>query len=263
MTGIELVVTDLDGTLWGLDEVVHPRSATTLAELEALGVSVVAATGRPRRRARSALAEHGLQLDTVLHDGALGVRTDDVVFHSCPFSADQARHLIEVFVTFDLQPMFETDDPDTELILGDRPSLPRPPRQPHLICDLTLELPLPVFRAMAVVEPVTAQALSDAIASSGAGQSYVSPRQSDKMLWILVRPPTCSKWAAVMSYCQAVGADPTRVLAIGDGDNDIELLANARVALAPRTASPLARDHADHLIAPPDEGGWADVVRFL
>jgi hydroxymethylpyrimidine pyrophosphatase-like HAD family hydrolase len=45
MAGIELVVTDLDGTLWSGREETHPATVAAWRELERRGVPVLVATG--------------------------------------------------------------------------------------------------------------------------------------------------------------------------------------------------------------------------
>src|ERR687896_352141 len=44
---VQLVVTDLDGTLSDADERIHPASVRAIRELRAGGVAVLVATGRP------------------------------------------------------------------------------------------------------------------------------------------------------------------------------------------------------------------------
>ena len=78
-----------------------------------------------------------------------------------------------------------------------------------------------------------------------------------------VTPPGLSKWIGVVAYCTQVGLDPERVLAIGDGPNDIELLTNATIAVVPESAFSEALALADHLVAPPDQGGWATVLDLV
>ena len=51
-----------------------------------------------------------------------------------------------------------------------------------------------------------------------------------------VGPNGLSKWNGVLAYCELAGIDPNRVLAIGDGANDREILTNASVALVPEDA---------------------------
>ena len=80
---------------------------------------------------------------------------------------------------------------------------------------------------------------------------------------IQVRPPRVSKWSGVLAFCAEQGLDPGRILAVGDGANDLELLEGAAVACAVATAGPAVLARADHLIGPPDRGGWAAVLDMV
>ena len=77
------------------------------------------------------------------------------------------------------------------------------------------------------------------------------------------RPPGVSKWSGVLAYCAEQGIDPGRVLAVGDGANDLELLDAAAVACVVATAPPAVLARADHLIGPPASGGWAAVLDLV
>jgi len=63
-----------------------------------------------------------------------------------------------------------------------------------------------------------------------------------------------------LAYCTQHGLDPTRVLALGDGPNDVELLTGAAVRLVPAVAHPAALDLATEVIPAATEGGWAAVL---
>jgi hydroxymethylpyrimidine pyrophosphatase-like HAD family hydrolase len=80
---------------------------------------------------------------------------------------------------------------------------------------------------------------------------------------LTVAPRGQSKWDGVLAFCAARGLDATRVLALADGPNDVELLDHAMLRLVPGNAHRSALDRADHLIGPAVDGGWAEVVRFL
>lgn len=69
MSTIDLVVTDLDGTLWDAGERIHSRTLAALHELEARGVPLLVATGRRPRSAAQVLAREGLRPPAVLLDG--------------------------------------------------------------------------------------------------------------------------------------------------------------------------------------------------
>src|SRR5215218_6790688 len=57
---VQLVVTDLDGTLSDAAERIHPASVSAIGELEAAGVPVLVATGRRLRMACAVLEAGGL-----------------------------------------------------------------------------------------------------------------------------------------------------------------------------------------------------------
>ena len=59
-----------------------------------------------------------------------------------------------------------------------------------------------------------------------------------------LRPLGVSKWSGVVAFCELKGLDTTRVLAIGDADNDIELLEEASLAVAVADASAVVLEPA-------------------
>jgi hydroxymethylpyrimidine pyrophosphatase-like HAD family hydrolase len=67
----------------------------------------------------------------------------------------------------------------------------------------------------------------------------------------------------VLAFCATRGLDSTRVLALADGPNDIELLTSAAVRLVPAVAHPAALALADHVIPSAADGGWAQVLDHL
>ena len=80
---------------------------------------------------------------------------------------------------------------------------------------------------------------------------------------ISVRPPGVSKWAGVLAWCADQGIDPAHVLAVGDGENDLELLAAARVACVVSDGCEAALALADHVIEPAEQGGWCEILELL
>src|SRR5207247_1492678 len=78
-----------------------------------------------------------------------------------------------------------------------------------------------------------------------------------------IRPPGVSKWSGVLAFCADRGLDPRRVLAVGAGANDVELLGRAAVPCAVATAAPAALERARHVLDPPATGGWAAVLDLV
>src|SRR3546814_14969480 len=58
-----------------------------------------------------------------------------------------------------------------------------------------------------------------------------------------VAPKGQSKWDGVLAFCEHRGLDSTRVLALADGPNDIELLDSAAVRLVDRKSTRLNSSH--------------------
>jgi hydroxymethylpyrimidine pyrophosphatase-like HAD family hydrolase len=72
-----------------------------------------------------------------------------------------------------------------------------------------------------------------------------------------------SKWTGVELFCARAGLDPARVLAIGDGPNDLELLAGAAIAVVPADGHDVALQIADHVVGSPRDGGWAEILDLV
>jgi hydroxymethylpyrimidine pyrophosphatase-like HAD family hydrolase len=91
----------------------------------------------------------------------------------------------------------------------------------------------------------------------------VSPDRTYGGAHLSFRPLGVNKWTGVLAFCTHSGLDPDHVLAIGDADNDVELLEGASVALAVSDATPSALQRADQVLAPASHGGWAELVEIV
>ena len=95
---IDLIATDLDGTLWDRSNVVHPRTVQAVRRLQHAGIHVLAATGRRPASVSAVLQANGLELAAVYLDGALGRDVGSGEnFHSAPFAPHVAEDILERF----------------------------------------------------------------------------------------------------------------------------------------------------------------------
>jgi hydroxymethylpyrimidine pyrophosphatase-like HAD family hydrolase len=265
---VQLVVTDLDGTLSDADERIHPASVRAIRALEAGGIPVLVATGRRPRMAGTVLEAAGLVGPTVVLDGALGVDLrDGGVFHRVAFPARAARGVLDAYTAAGLSPCVYVDRPDADLVVGQHPST-----HPDHLARAGPWAATDDLRRVVATEPVYAFAVVgrpapvlepvlDAVGPAGSASIVHDLVYGG---WtIQVRPPRISKWSGVLAYCALRGIDPGRVLAVGDGANDIELLEGAAVACAVTTAAPAVLARADHVLDPPASGGWAAVLDLV
>jgi len=68
------------------------------------------------------------------------------------------------------------------------------------------------------------------------------------------------KWSAVEWICAERGVDPERVVAVGDGLNDVGMVSHAGLGVAMGNAIDAVRDAADVVVAPFDRDGVAEAV---
>ncbi len=265
---IDLVVTDLDGTLWDRSVRPHPRTVAAWSELERRGVPVLVATGRRVGSTRSALADAGLAPSAVCLNGALGL---DLAggrrFHRAVIGADHAAGVLDAFVASGLWPCVYVDHDDVAVFVGEEPST----HPDHLasfgsevaVADLTEVCATHAILAFSLLGGEEQPLATVAAAIAGAGIAHLDADPIYGGTSLTVAGPAMSKWNGVLAFCADRALDPSRVLAIGDGANDLELLAGAAVAVVPEGAHPAARAAADHVVESPATGGWASILDLL
>lgn len=266
---IDLVVTDLDGTLWHTDDQVHDDVVTTMAKVTELGMPLLVATGRRVTSTRVPLERIGLAPPAVVLNGALGL---DLAtggrFHRSPYDAARAVAVLRAFRTVGLDPVVYVDHPRYDVFLSTTPSTH--PQHVELLAptagtdDLARVVAEEAVLGFGVIGVPHGVAVAAREAIGGLAETHLD-RSLDHpgMAAFMAAPAGVSKWEGVLAFCAAQGLDPGRVLAVADGPNDIELLDNAALRLVPEVAHPAALDRADHVIPAPADGGWTAVLDHL
>jgi HAD superfamily hydrolase (TIGR01484 family) len=267
---IELVVTDLDGTFWDEGQQLHPRTAAAVEELARRGIGLIAATGRRRRSAEAGYRRAGITLPTVLLNGSHGHDyTTGTDFHATAFTAEDARALFELCAAHGLGPCVYTTHAQPDAYVGPVISTCATHLAmltPHLghadLAEVASTHTVLGFSILGRPHDELAE-LAAAIEASGlAAVAFTQDRMYEG--WSLMAAPAgVSKWTGVVAWCELAGFDPERVLAIGDGGNDVELLAAAAVPVTVEGGDARAAAVADHVVRRPDEGGWADLLDLL
>jgi len=267
---IELVVTDLDGTLWDAGERIHDRTLAALRELQDRRVPLLVATGRRPRSAATALARSGLTPPAVLLDGAIGRDLPDGrIFHRRCFAPDVAAAALQAFAVERLSPCVYVERPDADVVVGPDPSTH--PRHVEMIGewlghdDLAGVVTRDPVYAFGVVgrDRDVLQGVAERIAASTTAHALVTRDVFFGGATLMVRPQGINKWEGVLSFCADRGLDSAHVLALGDGENDLELLTGARVSCVVSDGCDAALALADHVIDPAHDGGWCRVLELL
>lgn len=268
-TVIRLIATDLDGTFWGTDMVVPERHADAVRELASMGIAVLAATSRRPRVVRAVFGAAGLALPAVLLDGALGIdfRTEQR-FHEAMFDSTVAAATLAAFRSVGLEPCLYVEDPDVDIIVSDNPAT----CAAHLsyigdvarVDDLDAAVdsrPVYAFSVLGLARDRLEPAARLLIDYGVQIMLYAEPTYG--AYGLIVNAPGVSKWSGVEAFCRLAGIDHTEVLAVGDGDNDVEMLARAALAVAVKGGTKKALEVADHVIDPPHEHGWTALLDLI
>lgn len=272
MGGIDLVVTDLDGTLWDHNVEVHASARSALDVLANAGVPVVAATGRRKVSTLRGFETAGLTFPAITVNGAYGFipSVEDAgerEFHRHPFDVETGLAVLEIYRSFGQVPVAYNIDGTAHL----SPHSTTSQRHAKTFgADAIRANPEEAVRlgevvGFGVIGVETAGGLGELGAALEAVGVQTDPYQERTYGgWSMTaQPPGVTKWLGVERYCEFAGLDRPTVLALGDGNNDVELLEGADISLGIEGGDPDALAHADRIIAPPEEGGWQAVLDYL
>ncbi|HBX81488.1 MAG: HAD family phosphatase [Micropruina sp.] len=248
-----LVALDIDGTCVGFDGVMTSGLRDVLVRVQAAGVPVTMVTGRSWHATRPVVDALGLVAGQhVCSNGAvrvayppfsiLGVRTFDAtdVVERVHRTHPRAAMAVEVLGT------------------GYRVTRPFPIGELH--GDIEIVEPGALLDG-----PVTRVIVRDPDANDGEFEAMVASLGLHDVSyfvgwtsWLDIAPTNVDKALGLSEVCADLGIDAADVLAIGDGRNDIELLAWAGRGVALGDAPAIVREAADAVTGTFADGGTVE-----
>lgn len=265
---IELVVTDLDGTLWELETAIHDRTRAAILHLLERSLPLLVATGRRVGSTKAPLASVGLAPPAVVLNGALGIDlASGERFHRGGFESTDAAIVLETYEAHGIEPCIYVDHDHHPVWVS-----PSPSTHPQHLASFGTDVATGDLHDIVDTEHILAfgvlgvddrcaQRLGQDLAA--VGTAHVDRDRQYGGYTVTTAPRAQSKWDGVEAFCARNGLDPGAVLALGDGPNDAELLENAAIAVVPEDAHPSARQRANHIVGCARDGGWADILHIL
>lgn len=265
-----MVVSDLDGTLLGPNEKLHPLTLSVVARLRIAGIMLVLATARRYVNTAPVAGRLGFKGPLVLYDGA---QTRDYpsgdIMSTLPLDRDTAAEAAAIFAAYDLQPVAQYSDAGGEYL-----RVAEAPRSPFAVAYLSR------FGRQAVVVPLRAVVDNEtapvrvvafgpvpllrraAVAVHGlACARQLLLRGSYGTGELTIFAPAASKGSA-MRHLAGQGHIPTaKILAIGDSNNDISMLRAAGLGIAMPHAPRRVRATARVLAPAFADGGAAAAIQ--
>jgi hydroxymethylpyrimidine pyrophosphatase-like HAD family hydrolase len=277
-----LLVLDIDGTLLDPSDIVTPTVRDAITRARAQGVQVVFATGRRLSSTHPIVAELGIDLPLVLYNGSLVWSTEEhAPLHEAPFSPETLAAIVERTHAAMLDPVLQqgpTRDTEERVVIGDahpktvagdRAILP-----PWFADDLVAQVPCAALPLTPHVMKVTVfgpepavRAVTSELGELGIATYHFGPSTwgSGPPSWAgMLHMPGASKARAVALLAADLGITMADVVAVGDGDNDLELLEAAGIGVAMGNAPAFVRARADEVVRGHDEDGVAEAIeRFV
>lgn len=259
---IKLIVSDLDGTMLNARYEIHADNLAAVREAMARGVRVTIATGRMFVAALPFARQLGLAMPLIAYNGAL-IRTMDgadvfALYLSPPLVARLLRFVFAqgwyVQLYSDERLYYRESTPaarEYEAItgvcghaVGEDGLLARTDRVTKLL--LIRPTPAEADAALAALH----ERFPGEIATSKSVDNYVE-----------VVHPEVSKGKAVVELAARCGIAPEEIMALGDGGNDVPMLAACGLGVAMGNARPRVQAVAKAITGLADEGGVAQAIR--
>ena len=250
---------DLDGTLVGRDDRVHPFTLVRVKEAARRGVCVMIATGRSEGGLRDVVEELQLESPVVCYNGA-GLY--DPVARTLHVEHELSTHVVDEALTFAEQPgvfavsmvpghkfALAPESNDLQVVLEsfhDMEYVPASAMNPPGVIRLSL------FSDRYPSSGAFAQAVSDAIGDDHYYTHFplalLPGFQRSRHLIVDIHAPCAGKAEAYPVLESRFGIPPQAVVAIGDAENDRPMLEGAGLAVIMENAVSSLRDCAQRVI---------------
>ncbi|HQE17029.1 MAG TPA: HAD family hydrolase [Aggregatilineales bacterium] len=262
---IRAIVTDIDGTLLNSQHELSERNRRALRRAAEQGVAVILATGKTRASAESFIEQLGLDTPGIYVQGLLLYDADGSI---------RFEHTLDPGIVRQVYDLTE-DEGHTVIAYSRNRIFMGRPRQ--WCQDMLLGYhepaaePIEPFESIIGREPVNKVvvfceeerigALREHLAASIDGHARLV--QAVPMM-LEIMPAGVSKATALRRLLAELGIEPGEVMAIGDGENDVEMLKLVGLGVAVANATEVAKAAADVVVGSNNEDGVAEAVeRFV
>lgn len=261
---IKIVALDMDGTLLNSQHQLSPRNEAALAELHRRGIPIVFATGKTRHSAVPIIERLGLKTPGVYVQGLLIANADGSVRYQRTLDQDLAEEIAQFAAEMDCAMVAYAGN---RIITDQRNELTdifiryhEPTPEPYGSWEAAFAA-TPVNKFIIISTRAGIDQMRPQLEARVNGRATVV-QALDYMVEIL--PHGASKGDGVRRLLEELNIDPQNMLAIGDGENDIEMLQMAGIGVAMGNAMPSARAAADYITTTNDEDGVAAAIeRFV
>lgn len=261
---IRLIAVDLDGTMLNSQHRIGARTLAAIHAAMARGVQLVLATGKTRMSALDVIPQLGIAAPGVFVQGLVIHNADGSIRSSEALDPDIVREAASFCEANDI-PL--TAYSDVRLLCREHhPSMDTLTRHGEPVAEEIGSLSAAADRErmnklVVFGDPAHISEARVALEARLGGRVTLVQAMVDGLE---ILPLGASKGRGLLRLLGDLGVDPANVLAIGDGENDAEMLRLAGIGVAVANAMPHAKEAADFVVASNDEDGVAEAIeRFV
>jgi len=257
----KFIALDVDGTLMTSERTIADSTRNAIQAARKKGVLVSISSGRPYVGVGPIAKELGLQAPMIAYNGGMIVdAVNDQILYECSMKSDDARKVIADAQTEDTTLIIWSKDKLYVNRIDDRVEsyIQISDVVPHLIEDYEALIGQGITKILWIDELDTIEAFRETYRAKY--REHLNVVRSLPMFLEFVDKGV-SKAEAMKKIGELHGISREEMIAIGDGDNDLEMLEYAGLGIAMGNAHDEVKEKADAVTDSNDEDGIAKAIR--
>lgn len=265
----KILVIDIDGTLVSNDGTISTENRKALSMANGQGLKICLSTGRAIQACRSIITQLELDGYHIFFDGALVSSSwPERVVYSRPISRETLRQVID---------FSRENDISIDLYSASRYYVEQETWSSNLHRDFFgIEPTMTQFANLWEQDTIIKAGMITTSAEEFAKTEAIRDHFTDRLRFSRVKTPSypdtefvnivapgVSKGSAMEALSKHLGIDTGEIVAIGDGMNDIELLASAGLSIAMGNAPDEVKATADEVTLDVNNSGLAAAIEKL
>lgn len=259
-TPIQLIALDQDGTLLDSNGRIPPQNITAIKKAIAQGIQVIIATGKTRWSAKAAIEQIGLHAPGVFTQGLVICDADGGVLHETTIPQETLLPILTYIEEKELPHLAYCSDQlrtpyhhSYSVMLHKKYHEPLP----TVVGPLHDGLSRFHINKLLINDDANNDATRAELEQLFGAQVTVTQAVPE---YIEILPLGTSKGKGLRWLLNKLGVPETAVLAVGDGENDIEMLQMAGIGVAMGNAHAPVKAVADAVVASNDQAGVAEAI---
>lgn len=256
-----LLVTDLDGTLLTSDKRITAKSKDAVLKLRDSGGDITIATGRSVESARKYVDEIGIELPVIVYNGVMiyDYKSEKPLWNDC-LTENAKQYALKILERFPCAGM-EVLRRDKIYVINDNSYVREHidiEKLENVVCGID-DVPFEWYKILMALDPKVIPEVQKFVKEEDFADVYFV-RTSECYFEML--PKGSCKGNALKQLCRITGHDILNTAAVGDYNNDCEMIEYSKIGGAMGTAPESVKDSADIIVSSSDDNGFAEFVRY-